>query len=158
MKPFHTLKGLALSLTLLVAAVVALAPNAAVAFYGPGANIQCPGTVDPGEVRFSQDSIAKNFSNGTAVQTLIDQLNDGTKTAADVDPIRLVIVDPSQVVRQGGHQVAAGVYTIDNRRLYAFQQANKSQIRCENLSNGVPQNQRFKFTTDNNGTSITVRQ
>ncbi|MBO9507712.1 MULTISPECIES: hypothetical protein [Thalassospira] len=138
-------------------AAIATVSQPAFAYYGPNdfAGINCSNAIDPDEVRFSQDSISRNFSDGQTVQSLIDGLNNGTVTAADVPPIRLVKVDPSQAVRNGGHVVAAGVYTLDNRRLYAFKQAGVN-IRCTKVD-PIPNDQRFKFTTDNDGTAIVVR-
>jgi hypothetical protein len=47
------------------------------------------------------------------------------------------------------------IYTLDNRRLYSFQQAG-IDIPYQTLDS-VPSSQLFKFTTQNNGTSILIR-
>ena len=48
------------------------------------------------------------------------------------------------------------VFTLDNRRLYSFQQAGIKEIPYIKL-NDIPANQNFKFTTINEGKSIEVR-
>jgi len=160
MKITNRIKSFAFALFLASGAVFTLAPHMALAApytANEYANIDCnnDNTINAAKVRFSQDSIASRFSTGETVQSLIDELIAGTTTAADVPPIRLVKVDPSQVVKPNGNMIASGVYTLDNRRLYAFQSAGKA-IRCSKTG-AVPGSQKFKFTTDNNGTSITVR-
>ena len=52
------------------------------------------------------------------------------------------------------------VYTLDNRRLYGFQQAYEQtgfNIPYQKLDS-VPSQQLFKFTTQNNGTLIIIRR
>ena len=73
---------------------------------------------------------------------LINGLKSGKIDASSVDPIRIVQKDGL-------------TYTLDNRRLYAFQQA-RIPINFVKLKS-IPKNQMFKFTTKNKGTSITVR-
>ncbi|BDW87925.1 MULTISPECIES: hypothetical protein [Thalassospira] len=142
-------------LMLLGAGIVATNPAFAYFSASDFSTIDCSGLIDPDDVRFSQDSISANFSDQKPVKDLIDGLKDGSVKPSDVPAIRIVKVDPKQVVKSGGNEVAAGVYTIDNRRLYAFQQAGKN-IPCTKLDS-IPENQKFKFTTDNDGTSIRVR-
>jgi len=47
-------------------------------------------------------------------------------------------------------------YSLDNRRLYAFQQAGMTDIPIEDVSNQVNliRGQRWKFSTENGGSSI----
>lgn len=66
------------------------------------------GTVDAKAIRFSQNSIASNFKDGSNVEDLINQLKSGKKI--NIEPIRIVQKDNM-------------VFTLDNRRLYANQQA-----------------------------------
>lgn len=52
------------------------------------------------------------------------------------------------------------IHTLDNRRLYAFQQAYYRagvEIPYQKLDS-VSKNQLFKFTTQNNGESIVIRR
>lgn len=160
MKTFTSLKGLALSLALMIGALAVLAPGAAWADYYTAdefAGIDCSATINPTQVRYSQDTISRNFSQGGTVQNLIDELTRGDKTAADVDPIILVEINPTQVVRGGGNEISAGVYSLDNRRLYAFTTTDKA-IRCTKKTDELTRGDKRKFTTDNNGTSIEFAQ
>lgn len=158
MKISRYLKVLSAIIVCLPAALFALAPmtvHAAPFSASDYSGIDCSSTIDASKVRFSQDSIAAKFGNGDTVQSLIDELDEGDTKASDVPAIRLVLINPKRVVKPSGNMIAAGVYTLDNRRLYAFQSAAK-KISCTKTGD-VPSNQRFKFTTDNDGTSITVR-
>ncbi|GBF58727.1 hypothetical protein PbB2_02415 [Candidatus Phycosocius bacilliformis] len=47
------------------------------------------------------------------------------------------------------------IFTLDNRRLYAFQKAGV-EVPYQKLD-AVPKRQMFKFTTTNNGASINIR-
>lgn len=52
------------------------------------------------------------------------------------------------------------IHTLDNRRLYGFQQAYEQagfDIPYQKLDS-LPSQQLFKFTTRNNGTSIPIRR
>ncbi|HEY9131562.1 MAG TPA: hypothetical protein VIM98_07365 [Dyella sp.] len=52
------------------------------------------------------------------------------------------------------------IYTLDNHRLYGFQQAYEQagfDIPYQKLDS-VPSQQLFKFTTQNDGTSILIRK
>jgi len=158
MKVYTSLKGLARSFALAISVLAILAPNAAWADYYTAdefAGIDCAdnNTIDPTKVRYSQDTISRNFSTNGTVQNLIDELNDSIKTAADIPPITLVEINPDQVVRGDGNMIAAGVYSLDNRRLYAFTTTTKP-IRCTKKTDALTRGDRRKFTTDNNGTSI----
>jgi RHS repeat-associated protein len=98
------------------------------------------GTIDPKSIRFSQDDISATFRNGKDVQDLIDQLKGGQKI--NIEPIRIVQKDGM-------------VYTLDNRRLYTYQQAGV-EIPYIKLDE-IPKNELKKFSTLNQGTSIKVR-
>jgi RHS repeat-associated protein len=65
---------------------------------------------NPGTIRFSQNSVSSFFRNGGSIQDLADGLRSGEINSADVPPIRVVNYEDS-------------LYTLDNRRLVAFQQA-----------------------------------
>lgn len=99
------------------------------------------GTVNPNAIRFSQEDIAASFKDGRSVKSLIDLLKTDSKIS--VKPIRIVEKDGQ-------------VFTLDNRRLYAYQQANV-EIPYIKL-NRIPKDQLDKFTTLNGGTSIRIRK
>ena len=102
------------------------------------------GKISPYKVRFTQDSIAAEFSDGGSVFDMIKKLRDGSINSESFPPIKIFVKD--------------GVfYSVDNRRLFAFQQANLP-IKYEIIIN--PQmfiRQAFKFTTLNDGREIIVR-
>jgi hypothetical protein len=66
--------------------------------------------IQSAEVRFSQSSIRASFKDVRSVADLAEGLKSGAIKATDVEPIRLVIRDGK-------------LFTLDNRRLAAFQQA-----------------------------------
>jgi hypothetical protein len=69
-----------------------------------------------------------------------------------IDPVS---VAPIRIVEKDGM-----IYTLDNRRLYGFQQVYEKtgfDIPYQKLEN-VPSQQLFKFTTQNDGMSILIRR
>jgi hypothetical protein len=106
------------------------------------AKIPRSGSIDPGKIRYSQDSIQGAFKEGGDVEKLAADLKAGNVDPASIPPIR--------IVEQEGK-----IYTLDNRRLAAFQEAG-IPIRYEKLDS-VPKGQLFKFTTKNDGVSIEIR-
>lgn len=97
------------------------------------------------EIRFTQNSIKGTFRDGRAVSDLITGLKNGTLKPGDVAPIRVFMKDGK-------------MFTLDNRRLYAFQQAGVRTIRvvwatAKELAKELPN----KLTTENDGTSVLVR-
>ena len=103
-------------------------------------SLSTTGVIDPRKIRFSQNNIASNFKNGDDVQNLIDKLKSGQKI--EIEPIRIVEKDGM-------------IFTLDNRRLYAFQKAGM-EIPYVKLDK-IPKKENFKFSTTNNGVSIEVR-
>lgn len=101
------------------------------------------GTIDPALVRFSQSSISRNFSSGGTIQDLATGLRSGTVNPADIPAIRLV--------QQDGN-----LFTLDNRRLWSFQQA-EVPIPYRMATPQEAAGEAWKFTTQNGGTSIRVR-
>ena len=95
------------------------------------------GKIDPYKIRFSQDSVSSHFRppHGS-VQEFISKLKTGAIKSADIEPIR--------IVEKNGK-----VYTLDNRRLYAFQQAGV-EIQYTKLDH-IPPRELRKFRTNNNG-------
>lgn len=110
---------------------------------GPVGGLPANGTIAPKGVRFSQDSIGAKFSDGRSVTQVIDDLKAGRTTADDIPPIRVF-------EREGKR------YTLDNRRLYVFQEAGVN-IRFKRATAAEVENQAWKFTTKNDGVSIIVR-
>lgn len=95
-------------------------------------------------VRFSQDSIAKTFSDGKTIDDTIKALKNGTTKPGDLPPIRVTMRSKRLV-------------TLDNRRLYCCQQAGV-KVKCRWATPDEIEHDDFKFTAGENGsTSITVR-
>ena len=107
------------------------------------AKIPEKGFINPNSIRFSQSDIAKTFKNGGNIDDFAGSLKSGDVLPQSVEPIRLVSKEGM-------------TFTLDNRRLWAFQQAGKD-IPFIKL-NSLPKNQLFKFTTPNNGINIIIRR
>jgi len=101
------------------------------------------GYIDPKQVRFTQDNISPYFKNGRPIDDLIKDLKTGKVKPEDIPPIR--------VFEKNGK-----IYSLDNRRLYVFQQAGL-KIRWVKV-NPSKKELRRKWTTDNDGKSIIVRK
>ena len=101
-------------------------------------------STDSNKIRFSQDSIKKEFKDGTTLQTTIAGLRNGSIKPSDITPIRVFEKDGL-------------LYTLDNRRLYAAQQAGV-KINYVWATEAEIKNEIWKFTTKNYGTSIRVRE
>jgi hypothetical protein len=100
------------------------------------------GTIDPKNIRFSQDSIKSRFKAPHENQSFDDFIQGVKEGSIKPEPIRLVERDGQ-------------IFTLDNRRLYAYQ---KEGLEIEYVKlNNVPKRQLFKFTTENDGTAISIR-
>ncbi len=99
--------------------------------------------MDPHQIRFSQDSIKGTFKDGRSVDDLAEGLRNGTVRPEDVPAIRIVDRDGVK-------------YTLDNRRLAAFQQADMN-VPARMATPQEVARDAFKFTTKNEGTSIRIR-
>ncbi|WP_169729095.1 toxin TcdB middle/N-terminal domain-containing protein [Methanolobus tindarius] len=105
------------------------------------------GKIDPQKVRYTQDDIGRYFKNreeGT-VYELIEGLKNGNIDPSDIPPIRIYEMDGK-------------IYSIDNRRLYAFKEADIN-IRYvyatpKDLKTAMHND---KFSSINDGLSIVVR-
>jgi hypothetical protein len=109
------------------------------------ANLPRTGTIDPKSIRFSQDSISYRFQKPFENQTVDDfiaGLENRTIDPASIKPIRIVEKDGM-------------IFTLDNRRLYSFQQA-EIDIPFQKMDQ-IPKRQQFKFTTENSGVDIFVK-
>lgn len=109
----------------------------------PDARGVATNTVDPNTVRFSQDSASHTFRDGRSVSAMAADLKSGDLLPGNVQPIRLVERDGL-------------MFTLDHRRLVAFQEAGvRVPFRMatqREITKGAS-----KFTTKNNGTSIQLR-
>ena len=101
------------------------------------------GLLNPQTIRFTQDSIKGTFKDGRSVTGLIDALKSGAVKASDLPAIRTFTRDGQ-------------LFSLDNRRLFAFQQAGV-KIRTVPATASEIANEAFKFTSKNGGTSIRVR-
>jgi hypothetical protein len=105
------------------------------------------GYIDPKQVRFTQDSIAARFKNGGSIYDLIEDLKSGKVKPEDIPPIR--------VFEKNGK-----IYSLDNRRLYVFQQAGV-KIRWVKADPKTVKREVIdgdKWSTKNDGKSIRVRK
>jgi hypothetical protein len=101
------------------------------------------GQVNPNDIRFSQNSIRSVFSNDETLDDTINGLINGIISPSDFPPIRIFEVD-------------GNIFTLDNRRLYVFQEAG-FPINTMLATPFEIENESWKFTTENDGTSIQVR-
>ena len=100
-------------------------------------------TIDSAAVRFSQSSISRNFSAGGTIDDLATGLRSGSVNPTSIPPIRLV-------EREGS------MFTLDNRRLWSFQQA-EVPVPYRMATPQEAAAEAWKFTTPNGGNSIRVR-
>jgi RHS repeat-associated protein len=101
------------------------------------------GYIEPNLVRFSQNSISYQFTEGGTLRDAIDALKAGVIRAEDIPAIR--------VFMRGGK-----LYTLDNRRLYVFQQAG-IKIKYVWASAEEVAKESWKFHPVDDGLSIRVR-
>ena len=101
----------------------------------------------PRDIRYSQNSISCEFSSGETIWGALNKLEDGTMQATDLPTIR--------VCERNGKW-----YTADNRRLWLFKSLENSgklydiavNVGLFEVDIGLS-----KFTTRNDGRSVTVR-
>lgn len=77
--------------------------------------------IEPHQIRFSQPTVSQNYSSGGEINDLIKGLRQGTIMPEDVPIIRVV-------------EYEGKLYTLDNRRLVAFQNAGIEKIPVQRLS------------------------
>lgn len=99
--------------------------------------------VNPKNIHFTQNSIKATFKDGRSVQQMADDLTSGALKADDVAPIA--------VFEKNGK-----LYSLDNRRLEAFQRAGVD-VPVRSATTEELTAQGWKFTTKNDGVSIIVR-
>ncbi len=123
-----------------------LVANSAPRYLTPAEFTELPrtGTIDPKIIRYSQDSAGANFKPPYgSVDDFTTGLRSGDINPSTIDPIRLVERD-------------GNIFTLDNRRLYGFQEADVT-IPYQKLD-AIPKRELFKFTTTNDGTSMIIRR
>ena len=81
--------------------------------------------MDPRSIRYTQPTISNNFKNGGTVKQAINDIQRGRLSASDFPAIRVVEV--------GGEN-----WTLDNRRLVAFQAAGLTNIPVQRVSMNDP--------------------
>jgi len=81
--------------------------------------------IDPKEIRFSQPNVGPYFNNGSRVDELIPKLKTGKVSPYDIPPI--------QVVQKGGK-----LFSLDNRRLLAFNSAGVDKVPVKIVSSDDP--------------------
>jgi hypothetical protein len=104
--------------------------------------------VSPFNIRFTQDTVSPNFSNGGTISEAVAKLRRGVLTADDFPIIRVVERDGK-------------LFSLDNRRLLTFQTANIESIQIKRLSLQDPDilNEfSRKFRPIENGEKIVVVQ
>ncbi|GGK37130.1 putative T7SS-secreted protein [Nocardia camponoti] len=114
-----------------------LAPDAC----SPGSRV--PEVVDPSTVRFTQDSISQNFRNGDSVFSLADALRSGRVLPGEVPAIRVFERD-------------GNVFSLDNRRLAAFQMAGV-EVPVVPATAAEVARDAFKMTSKTDGQNIRIR-
>ncbi|MDG4820173.1 RHS repeat-associated core domain-containing protein [Micromonospora sp. WMMD956] len=102
----------------------------------------CGGSINPSLVRFSQDTVSPRFSTGETIEQTAAALRSGYTRPTDLPPVRLTVRDGQ-------------IYTLDNRRLVAFQKAGiPMPFRMATPEEAA--NEAWKFTTKNEGRSIII--
>jgi hypothetical protein len=101
-------------------------------------------TVNPSQVRFTQDSVGAKFKSGHSVDETAEALGNGTLSPSDLDPIRLVEHEGS-------------LYTLDNRRLVAFQKAGLDEVPYRMATaREIAREWKKEFTTLTDGIGILI--
>ncbi|WP_110953614.1 hypothetical protein [Anaerosinus massiliensis] len=110
---------------------------------GGEAAISAAGSINPSDIRFTQSSISAIFKDGRTVSELINGLKTGEISSTSIAPIRVFERDGK-------------FFTLDNRRLYAYQQAGIAVPFRWAAAEEVA-NESWEFTTKNGGVGIRVR-
>lgn len=114
-----------------------------VEFLAAKAGAGAAGRLSPAEIRFSQDSIRSTFRSGGSIDDLAQGLRSGRIDPGDVPPIRVVERDGL-------------LFSLDNRRLAAFQRAGVD-VPYRFATPEEIASEAYKFTTRNAGVSIRIR-
>ena len=98
--------------------------------------------MNPAQIHFIQDSIARKFQCGRSVRDTMEKLTRGVLRASAIPTIRVF-------------QWNGKWHTEDNRRLWCFKEAGLSSVPVERID--VSQVDTRKFSTRNNGESVVMR-
>ena len=109
-----------------------------------GGSARAVGKMNPYEIRFSQDSISYNFRDGMGT---IDQMAEGLRSGS-INPDDIPLI---RIFKRDGK-----IYTLDNRRLWAFREAN-IDIPYRWATDAEIKKEGWKFTTVNDGSSVVVK-
>jgi hypothetical protein len=111
----------------------------------PRTPVASGGSMDPSTIRFTQDSVSSAFQDGRTLGQLVDELKANPAKAASVEPVKVF-------------QDRGVWFTLDNRRVVAFQKAgvqiNYVVATAEDI---VAAKEAGKFTTTNDGVSVEIR-
>ncbi len=102
--------------------------------------------IDPHTIRFTQPTVSQNFSSGGEINDLAAGLRAGKIKITDIPIIRIVEFDGK-------------IYTLDNRRLVAFQNAGVRRIPIRRVSFKDPNiEEEFfrKYNPVNKGANIVI--
>jgi hypothetical protein len=111
-----------------------------------GALVHNCNVIHPSLVRFSQDSAKRSFADGRSVDAMVQGLKSGAIKPNSVRPVRLVN-------RNGV------LYSLDNRRLGAFQEAGKMMPYRMATAREIRRAEKIgRFSTKNGGVSIRWRR
>ena len=128
--------------------------------YDPSGNVVT--YMNPKDIRFSQNNISKTFYDGRTVQNMIDQLTARTLIPENVLAIRVFparfIVDNYRRLGLTEEKIASLrkeiadspseiYFTLDNRRLFSFQQANMTRIKTIDAYDYKILAEKYKLTT-----------
>jgi hypothetical protein len=101
------------------------------------------GFLDASKIRYTQSSIKSSFKSGDSIYDTISGLKSGKIKPSDIPEIRIFEKD-------------GNLYSLDNRRLFAAQEAGVN-VKYRMATPEEVANEAWKFTTKNDGTSIKVR-
>lgn len=112
------------------------------------------GTIDPHRIRFSQDTISNRFKIGILLEEVLSKLASNSELDEETQKL---INYPIRIVRyRVDGDCEFRVYSLDNRRLWVHQQANRP-INYVTVD-PCPEHEEDKFTTDNLGISVIVKR
>ncbi|WP_209725729.1 MULTISPECIES: LysM peptidoglycan-binding domain-containing protein [Asticcacaulis] len=124
-------------------AVVLVKGKSVLSILDPGSSAA---RMNPRDIRFTQDTVSPNFSDGGTINDAVAQLRNGAVSADDFPAIRLVEHDGK-------------LWSLDNRRLVAFNAAQLDNIPVKTLDMSDPSvRAEFlkKFRPVNDGKNIVV--
>ena len=123
-------------------------------------------TANPNAIGFTQDTVT-NQGNGYTVTGNIKGLQDGTLKPGDLPKIQIFQATPEMedwkmtkngYTGRGSNLIPGEWYTLNNRRLYAYQQAGITNIPVEVITDpAIIKAQTWQFTTTTWGIDATLK-